>query len=221
MVKLKATKNNWEPVDSMAKEIIVPSDVWFFVGNELLKMGYINPEISISAVVNEPKIKWVLLEKEEWEAWCSILNLVDANPIEHKGEEDIDEWVEAFNFFVKETLKNKQMLSQFPKTEPMIKALGWEYVDNVVIMSANRTEETFKRTEEYHIRFLGTPFYFNTDCCRFAVLIHELIHSYEYMMNKPIIRDTIDTESMLQNEIMLNYLAVRSMHPSNFKLTYC
>ena len=183
-------------------------------------MGHINQEVFISAVMDEPKIKWLLLEGNEWNVYRSNLVLQDTNTIEHAGEKDLLEWENTHNVFVKETLKNKELLQQYPETEPTIRKLGWTDFDNVIIMSAERTEEVFKRMEESQVQYFGKPFYYNVDCCRLAFFIHELIHSYEFRFGKPIIQDTIDTESVLQNEILFRYFNARLMQPKDFTLSY-
>jgi len=70
----------------MVKEICILEDLWLFVGKELLTMGYINEDVLISATVEEPGMRWLLLEREEWQNYLSLIDLRDANPIEHANE---------------------------------------------------------------------------------------------------------------------------------------
>lgn len=199
-----------------AIEIRIPEDLWLFVGRELRIRGFITEDILVWATVEEPKMKWLLLEKEEWQIYRSLSNLVDLNPVEHaeETEQELLESGNTHNIFIKETLK------RFPETEKLFRENGFMGFDNVILMSANKTEETFIEADKALINYLGKAFYYNVDSCRLASLIHELIHTYEFKLGKPIIRDTVDTESMLQNRILLRYLSTHQIHPKDFRLFY-
>lgn len=200
----------------MAKEIRIPEDLWLFVGKELLTMGYINEDVLISATVEEPRMRWLLLEKQEWQDYLSLIDLRDTNPIEHANEteQELAESGNSHNLFIKETLK------QFPETESFLRETGLIEFDNVIVMSAEKTEKTFREADEAQLRYFGKAFYFSVDCCRLAFFIHELIHTYEFRLGKPIIEDTLNTESILQNKIFLRYLSSHSLYPKDFKLSY-
>ena len=206
----------------MAKEIRIPEDLWVFVGRELLSRGYITEDVLIRATVEEPRMKWLLLEKKEWQTYLSLSDIIDLNPIEHAEEtkQELEEIAEAHNLFAKETLKRKDLLERFPETEKLIRENGWAEFDNVILMSAEKTEETFREADEVHLRTFGKAFYYTVDNHRLAMFIHELIHTYEIKLGKPIIRDTLDTESILQTKILLRYLSAHQVNPKDFRLSY-
>ena len=199
-----------------AKEIHVPEDLWLFVGRELLSRGYITEDVLIKATVEEPRMKWLLLEKEEWQIYRSLINLVDLNPIEHakETEQELAETENTHNIFIKETLK------RFPETERIFRENDLMEFDNVIFMNADKTEETFREADKVHIHYFGRAFYYTVDSCRLAFFIHELIHAYESKLGKPLIRDTFDTESILQNKILLHYLSAHQVNPKDFSLSY-
>lgn len=200
----------------VVKEIRIPEDIWLFVGRELLTMGYINEDVLISATVEEPRIAWLLLGKQEWQNYRSLIDLRDINPFEHakETEEELEEYENSHNLFIKETLK------QFPETKSFLKENGLIEFDNVVVMSAEKTEKTFREVDESQLRYFEKALYYSVDSCRLAFFIHELIHIYECRLGKPIIRDTLNTESVLQHKILLRYLSEHSLHPKDFKLSY-
>jgi hypothetical protein len=200
----------------VVKEIRIPEDLWLFVGRELLTMGYINEDVLISATVEEPRMRWLLLEKEEWQNYLSLIDLRSTNPIEHANqtEQELTEYGNSHNLFIKETLK------RFPETESFLRETELIEFDNVIVMSAEKTEKTFREADESQLRYFGKAFYHSVDSCRLTFFIHELIHIYEFRLGKPIIEDTINTESILQNKILLRYLSAHSLYPNDFKLSY-
>lgn len=54
----------FEGIDFLAKEIHIPEDLWLFVGRELQSRGFITEDVLIRATIEEPKTKWLLLEKD-------------------------------------------------------------------------------------------------------------------------------------------------------------
>lgn len=203
-------------MESMSKEIRIPEDLWFFVGRELRSRGFITNDVLVRAMIEEPKVKWLLLEKEEWKTYRSNSSLVDLNPIEHakETERELEQWEATHNIFVNETVE------QFPEIETLLRENGWTEFDNVILMSKDRTEDAFREADEACLRYYGKPFYYTVDSCRLAFFIHELIHAYEKRLGKTIIRDTLETESILQNEILFRYLNSHSLQPKDFRLSY-
>jgi hypothetical protein len=200
----------------MAKEIRIPEDLWLFVGRELLTMGYINEDVLTLATIEEPKMKWILLENDEWQNYRYLIDLHDTNPIEHakETEQELAEYVNSNNLFIKESVK------QFPETESFLRESGLIEFDNVIVMNAEKTEKVFREADESQLRYFGKAVYYTVDSCRLAFFIHELIHIYESRLGKLIIRDTFDSESILQNKILLRYLSAHSLHPKDFTLSY-
>ncbi len=199
----------------MAIEVRIPEDLWSFVGMELKSRRYITQEVLVSAIVEEPKLKWLLLDCEEWQTYRSFSDLRDLNPIEHSEEtqQELSETENTHAIFVKETLK------EFPETEKIFKELGFKESDYVVLMSADRTGEVFRKADTT-LRSFGKVFYHRVDGLRLAMLIHELIHIYEFKLGKPIIGNDLQTESILQNDLFLHYLKSHLTNPKDFKLSY-
>lgn len=206
----------------MAKEVYIPIDLWFFVGRDLLLKGYINEDTLINATLEEPKLKWLLLNREEWQSYFVESTIIVINPYEHADEskEEIKEIAFALNIDVKETMKNKDNVEKFPDTMVIFKENGFLEYDNVILMSEERTEHKFKETDEQILSHRGRAFFYTVDGYRLSGLIHEFIHIYEKKFGKPIISDIFDTESMLQMEIFLHYLNVHSLDPKDLKLSY-
>ncbi len=190
----------------MAKEIYIPEDIWLFVGRDLFSRGFTNEDTLINTTLEEPRLKWLLLNKEEWQSYFVEANIFTINPYEYPDEskEEIAEIGCILNLDVKETMKQDN-LEKFPDTLLMLKENGFLVFDNVILMSEERTENKFKETDEIFRRFNGRAFFYTVDCYRLSGLIHEFIHIYEKTSGKPIIRDTFDTESMLQMEMSLHY----------------
>jgi hypothetical protein len=200
----------------MVKEVCIPSDLWLFVGRELFEMHYITQDVYISAAIEEPKMKWFLLEKIEWQNFISMLDLRSPNPIEHANEteQDLEKWANTYCLFVKESLK------QLPESEHFVRKMGIADFDYVVFTDVSRTEKVLKDVDESQVRFFGKPLYYNIHTCRLAFYIHELIHIFESRLGKPIIEDILFTESLLQNELLFKYLKLKETHPKDFNLSY-
>ena len=149
------------------------------------------------------------------------MDFIDLNPIEHAKEtqQEILETEVAHNIFIKEIQKPKDFLEKFPETERIIKENGFTEFDYVVLMNAERTEEWFRKRDEFYLRSIGKACYYTVHCYRLAVFIHELIHVYEFKLGEPIIRDSY-TEEALQDEILYSYLNAHLMHSKNFKLSF-
>jgi len=205
----------------MAKEVNVPLDLWLFVGNYLLSKGFIDEDTLIKATIEEPILRWLLLNKEEWQSYFVEPTIISMNPYEYPDEskEELAEIACALSIDVKETMRQDN-LDKFPDTMTILKENGFLEFDNVILMSEDRTEYKFKEADGYSLRHHERPLFGNVDGFRLAMLIHEFIHIYEKRLGKPIIRDTFDTESMLQMEIFLHYLEVHSVDPEDFKLSY-
>jgi hypothetical protein len=199
----------------MVKEVRIPEDLWLFVGRELRSRGYITEDVFTWAMVEEPRMKWLLLEKEEWRNYRSRLDLTDLNPIEHAKEtpQELIETEVVHLIFPKETLKS------YPETEKMLKEAGFIEFDYVALMSAEKTEEAFVKRDKFYLRETGKACYYTAHGYRLAMLIHELIHAYEVRLGTPIITDSY-TEEALQDEIFYRYLSKHLIHPNNFKLLF-
>ena len=129
-------------------------------------------------------------------------------------EQELAKIANAHNIQVKETLVT------FQESEVFFRKLGWLELDNVVIMSAEKTEKTFEEADETMLRYFKKRLFYAMDCLRLSFFIHELIHIYEFKLGNPIIEDTLYTENILQNKILLRYLNAHSIHPEDFKLSY-
>ena len=140
----------------MTIEVRIPEDLWSFVGTQLRSRGYISQDLLVSAIVEEPKLKWFLLDCREWQDYRSFSDLKDLNPIEHSEEtqKELSETENTHAIFVKETLK------EFPENETIFKELGFADSDYVVFMSADRTKEVFDKTDATTLLGLGKAFYY-------------------------------------------------------------
>jgi hypothetical protein len=198
----------------MVKRIIIPNDLWHFVGDELFERGYINRN-AILCAKEVPKIRWEILGKEEWQAY-SCLDMFNPNGLNSKEEKTCEETV-SINLYVAETLRRKKLLKKFPETKRLIVERGFINFDNVVLMSENRTEDLFKEFNQKSINFLGQPLIFSLDSARLAIFILELIHIYQFMVGKNFTGKILN-DGILENQILLSYLRAYSVASKNFEL---
>jgi hypothetical protein len=205
---------------AMVRRIRIPKDLWLIVGRTLSSMGYISKDSPILETEEKPIIKAILLEKEEWQTYCSQLHLLNPNHLEYTKETEEElETVNSINLFIVETLKRKDLLEQFPEIVQWHIEKGFMGFDNVILINTNKTEETFKEADKAHSCRFGEAFYYTVDSCRLAFLILELIRIYEFRLGKPFTENALDG-SILQNKIFLFYLCVQSLHPKDFKLDF-
>lgn len=198
----------------MAKRIVIPNDLWYFVGCELFERGYINRN-ALLRTKETPKIRWELLGKEEWQA-CSHLNMLNLKGCESK---EVGAWEEAsyINMYVAETLKRKKLLKKYPETKRLVVEKGFINFDNVVLMSESRTEDLFREVNQKSINLLNRPLIFSLDAERLAIFILELIHIYQFRAGQDFIGKMLD-DGILENQILLSYLEAHSLEPKNFEL---
>jgi hypothetical protein len=202
---------------AMARSIRIPNDLWFIVGRALSSMGYIDKDSPILDKKETPTVRAILLEKEEWQSYCSQLKLINPNYM-RDAEEEL-ETACSFTLFIAETLKRKDLLEQFPEIVPWHVEKRFVGFENAILINADETEETFKQVDEVHLYRFGKPFYFTVDSCRLAFLILEFMHIYESKLGKSFTENDLD-ESILQNKIFLLYLKAYSLHPKDFKLDF-
>src|SRR3972149_4209071 len=96
----------------MRKRLLYPSELWFFLGRELYSMGSISKSSLSQSILNEPAIRWLLLENEEWETYCSQIDFENPNSEDKSRIEEKLETMEFCNIFVKETMKRKKASEQ-------------------------------------------------------------------------------------------------------------
>ena len=201
----------------MARSIRIPNDLWFIVGRALSSMGYINKDSPLLEEKKPPTVRALLLEKEEWQSYCSQLSVIHENHTKNAKEEL--ETACSFTLFIAETLKRKELLKQFPEIVSWHvekRFIGYEYA---ILINGSETEEAFEEADEaYSCRF-GKPFYFTVDSCRLAFLIREFMKIYESKLGKSFAENDLD-ESILIQKIFLLYLNAHSLHPQDFKLNF-
>jgi hypothetical protein len=198
----------------MVKRILIPNDLWHFVGNELFERGYINHD-ALLQTKKTPKIRWLLLGKKEWQA-CVHLGILNPNNFKSR-EEKVWEETDYLNLYVAETFKRKKLLKKYPETKRMIVERGFINFDNVVLMSESRTEELFKEVNEKSISLLGQPLVFSSDSTRLAILILELIRIYKFRVGKNF-AGKIPSDGILEDQILLSYLEAHTVASQNFEL---
>jgi hypothetical protein len=203
--------------ENMVRSIRIPNDLWFFVGRALSSLGYMDEDSSTLKKEETPTIRAILLEKEEWQNYCSQLNLI--NPNRARDAEEELETACSFTLFIAETLKQKDLLEQFPEIVPWHVEKRFIGYENAILINAGETERTFKQADEEHSRRFGKAFYFVVDSCRLAFLILEFMHIYESKLGKSFAENDLD-ESILQIKIFLLYLNQHSLHPKDFKLEF-
>lgn len=189
---------NVEKELAMARSIRIPNDLWFIVGRALSSMGYIDKDSPTLDKKETPTVRAILLEKEEWQSYCSQLKLI--NPNHTRDAEEELETAYSFTLFIAETLKRKDLLEQFPEIVPWHVEKRFVGFENAILINASETEETFKQADEAHSYRFGKPFYFTVDSCRLAFLILEFMHIYESKLGKSFTENDLD-ESILQNKI--------------------
>lgn len=198
----------------MAKRILIPNDLWHFVGNELAERGYMNHD-ALLQTREIPKIRWQLLGKEEWQAY-SHLDMLNLNNF--KSQEGTV-WEEAsyLNLYVAETFKSKKLLKKYPETKRLIVERGFINFDNVILMSENRTEDLFNEASEKFLSLFGEPVIFSLDSSRLAIFILELIRIYKFRVGKNFTGKILN-KGILENQILLSYLKAHSVSSQNFVL---
>jgi hypothetical protein len=199
----------------MARSIRIPNDLWFIVGRALSAMGYAAEDSPALREKKPPTIRALLLEKEEWQSYCSQLTTINQSHATNTEEEL--KTACSFTLFITETLKRKELLGQFPEIVPWHvekRFVGYEYA---ILINASETDEALKEADEAHSCRFGKPFYFAVDSCRLAFLIREFMKIYESRLGKSFAENEID-ESILIQKIFLLYLNAHSLHPKDFKL---
>jgi len=202
---------------TMARSIRIPNDLWFIVGRALSSMGYINKDSPVLEKEETPTVRAILLEEEEWQTYCSQLNLLNPNHT-RETKEDL-KTANSICLFIAETLKRKDLLEQSPDIVSWHIERRFVGFDNGILINASGTEETFRQADEAHSCRFGKAFYFAVDSCRLAFLILEFMHIYEFKLGKSFTENDLD-ESILQNKIFLLYLNAHSLHPKDFKLDF-
>ena len=198
----------------MAKRILIPNDLWHFVGNELIERGYMNHDALLQT--NEiPKIRWLLLGKEEWQAYSNLdmLNLNNSKSKEGKVWEETD----YLNLYVTETFKRKRLLKKYPETKRLIVERGFINFDNVILMSESRTEDLYNEAKKKSLGLFGESIMFSLDSTRLAIFILELICIYEFRVGKSFTGKILNN-GVLENQILLSYLKAHSVSSQNFVL---
>ncbi len=201
----------------MARSIRIPNDLWFIVGRALSSMGYVAEDSPILGEKKPPTVRALLLEREEWQSYCSQFRIINQSHTTN-AEEEL-ETACSLTLFIAETLKRKEVLEQFPEIVPWHvekRLIGYEYA---ILINASETEEAFEQADEAHSCRFGKPSYFVVDSCRLAFLIREFMKIYEFKLGKSFAENDLD-ESILVNKMFLLYLNVHSLHPKDFKLDF-
>jgi hypothetical protein len=202
----------------MLKRLLFPRDLWLFVGRELSAMGSIGEDLLASPIGKEPAIRWLLLENEEWEAYCSQLGMMNPNPEnESEMEEKPAEPGDYCNLYVKETIRREDISEKFSDRKRMIVEKGYIGFDNVILMNESKTGQLFKEANEESLKRFGKPLIVSIDAARLAILIRELINIYEFRLGKLFKRNEF-SEGILENMILLDYLRAHSLRAEDFKL---
>ena len=198
----------------MTKRVRIPNDLWHFVGNELIGRGYMSHDAPVQTI-EIPKIRWLLLGKEEWQAY-SHLDMLNLNNFESKEGKVWDE-TDYLNLYVAETFKNKKLLKKYPETKRLIVELGFINFDNIVLMSKSRTENLFNEVNKKSFSLFGEPLMFSLDSSRLAMFILELIRIFKFRFGKNFTGKLLN-DGILENQILLSYLKAHSISSKNFAL---
>jgi hypothetical protein len=198
----------------LAKRILIPNDLWHFVGNELIERGYMNHD-ALLQTIEIPKIRWLLLRKEEWQAY-SHLDMLNLNNFKSK-EGKVWEKTDYLNLYVTETFKRRKLLKKYPETKRLLVERGFINFDNVVLMSESRTEHLFNEINRKALSLFGEPLIFSLDSTRLATFILELIRIYKFRVGKNFTGKILNN-GVLENQILLSYLKAHSISSQNFGL---
>jgi hypothetical protein len=198
----------------LAKRILIPNDLWHFVGNELIERGYMNHD-ALLQTIEIPKIRWLLLRKEEWQAY-SHLDMLNLNNFKSK-EGKVWEKRDYLNIYVTETFKRRKLLKKYPETKRLLVERGFINFDNVVLMSESRTEHLFNEINRKALSLFGEPLIFSLDSTRLATFILELIRIYKFRVGKNFTGKILNN-GVLENQILLSYLKAHSISSQNFGL---
>jgi hypothetical protein len=187
------------------------------VGRALLLMGYVAEDSPILKEEKPPTIRALLLEREEWQSYCPQLGTTYQGHTTNTGEEL--KTACSFTLFIAETLKQKELLEQYPEIVPWHvekRFVGYEYA---ILINASETEEAFEEADKtYSCRF-GKPSYLSVDSCRLTYLIQEFMKIYESKVGISFAENDLD-EGILASKISLFYLNAHSLHPKDFKLNF-
>ncbi|MGA2385425.1 MAG: hypothetical protein ABSG33_02710 [Candidatus Bathyarchaeia archaeon] len=201
----------------MVKSIFIPAGLWHFIGSELITLEYVNNDSITSEVFDEPAIRWLLLNDDEWNKYSEIITLLD--PVSLKSNETKAESPEInyLNVYVRETFRKKAILERFPETERMNILEGFIGFDNVILMSERKTEELFKEAVE-QLNQSGKTATIAIDFTMLAMLVKELIGIYLFRLGH--FRKEIADDGIIENMILLRFLALIGTDPQNFKLSF-
>jgi len=200
----------------MLKRIQIPDDLWVFVGNTLVSIGCINFDKVDLSVYYEPKIRWLLLENEDWQNYCSNIELCNkfCDNDKRPAEEEF-----LVNLCIKESIEREKPSEKFSERKKMIVERGFIEFDNVILMHENRTKEIFTEVNEKCLKELQTPVSLSVDAIRLELFIRELINIYKFQLGECFVCKTND-ECNIQGKILDAYLEAKSLSPKDFTLNF-
>lgn len=201
----------------MAKSVFIPAGLWHFVGSELLSLEYLNKDSITTEVFEEPAIRWLLLNDEEWNKYSEIITLLDPISLEPSQAKAESPEINYLNVYVRETFRKKEILERFPETERMNILEGFIGFDNVILMSERKTEELFKEAVE-QLNQSGKTATIAIDFTMIAMLVKELIGIYLFRLGS--FRKEIADDGIIENMILLRFLALIGIDPQNFRLSF-
>ena len=108
-------------------------------------------------------------------------------------------------------------MEQFPETERMNILEGFIGFDNVILMSERKTEELFKEAVE-QLNQSGKTATIAIDFTMLAMLVKELIGIYRFRLGS--FRKEIADDGIIENMILLRFLALIGIDPPNFRLSF-
>ena len=215
--KFIAKQSNRMPGVYMPKSVFIPAELWHFVGRELLSLEYLNNDSITSEVFEKPAIRWLLLNDEEWNRYSEIITLIDPVSLEPSQAKTVSPEINYLNIYVRETFRKKEILEQFPETERINIIEGFIGFDNVILMSERKTEELFKEAVE-QLNQYGKTASCAIDYMMLHMLIKELIGIYSFRLGS--FRKEIADDGIIENEILLRFLALNGINPQNFRLSF-
>jgi hypothetical protein len=200
----------------MVKSVFIPAGLWHFVGTELLSLEYLNNNFITPEVFEEPAIRWLLLNDEEWNKYSRIITLLDPVSLQSSQIKPESPEINYFNVYVRETFRKKEILEKYPETERMNILEGFIGFDNVILMSEKKTESLFEEAVE-QLNQSGKVVTISIDFTMLAMLVKELICVYLFRLGR--FRKEIVDDGILENMIVLKFLEMIGIAPQNFRLS--
>jgi hypothetical protein len=190
----------------MKSSVYIPQGLWHFVGRELIFSKYID-EASFNLINEEPVLRWLLIDEAGEYSQVDLFNF-DATEVKKEKYENVD----YLNLFVRETFRRKDIFNKMANTQEMIIVKGYIGFDNVILMNNQKVELEFKEAKKKCSSDNSASI--SVDCVKLALFIEALIEIYQFRVHE--FKKKLNDD--FSGKIMLNFLALHSIDPFDFKL---